>query len=135
MPQQCLGEVKLHTEREGNDGREWRVWNRLVHRRRRPVGYAMALHVVPGTAVVPVHDVSSQRSDLGGELASQANANGGWPGGGEGVAMAAVGSTWPWQSSSSPAKDALGRQAMQNHLFGDTDEMMQVQGRAYSRRV
>ena len=82
MSQQCLGEVELHTEREGYDGREGRVGNRLVHRGRRPVGYAMALHAVPGTTVVLVHDASPRRSDLSGELGSQANADGGWPDGG-----------------------------------------------------
>jgi hypothetical protein len=81
MPQQCLGAFKLHTEREWYDGREGRVRNRLVHRGRRPVRYAMALHIVPGSVVVPVHDVSPRRSDLGGELGSHANADGGWPDG------------------------------------------------------
>lgn len=77
---------------------------------------------------MPGHDVSLQRSDLSGERGSQAYADGGRPEEGERFAMAVVGSTWPWQSSNTPAKDVLGRQATQNHFFGNADEMMQVLG-------
>lgn len=74
MPQQCLGEAELLTQREGYDGCERRVWDCLIHRGRRSVGYAIAVDVMPGIIKVPSHDVCLQGSDPGGELGGQANA-------------------------------------------------------------
>jgi hypothetical protein len=73
MSQQCLSEAGLLTRREGYDGCKRRVWNCLIHRRRRPVGYAIAVYVVPGTIEMPGHGVCLDGSDLSGELSGQAN--------------------------------------------------------------